>query len=142
MPPRTHISKEDRPKEQTTFNVWRCQRGLSYSTMARLIGCNVATIQRWCEGRNVPSLVSCFKIERVTQGGVPVASWLDLEIAKVEWYDLEQGAKSVNARFSQSNVELAKAIDVTALNKLAKEERDAKIKEMQQVQDSMNDGGD
>jgi hypothetical protein len=33
----------------------------------------------------MPSLAAAFRIERATQGGVPVSSWLSTHLGKAEW---------------------------------------------------------
>lgn len=36
-------------------------------------------------GQVIPELVYAFKIESVTEGGVPPESWLGTELAKMQW---------------------------------------------------------
>lgn len=36
-------------------------------------------------GQVIPELVYAFKIEALTEGGVPVESWLGTELAKLQW---------------------------------------------------------
>lgn len=58
---------------------------MSQREFARQVGCDYKMARYWANGQAVPTLVYAFKIERATEGGVPVASWLGTELAKLMW---------------------------------------------------------
>lgn len=47
---------------------------------AEQIGRTQGSVSRWCAGRVVPDLDTLLKIERITNGEVPVSSWSRLPL--------------------------------------------------------------
>ena len=54
---------------------YRKEAGVSQRAFAELIGVDQSLISRWEAGANSPTLPVAFKIEAVTGGKVPAASW-------------------------------------------------------------------
>lgn len=55
---------------------WRKQRGLTQSDLATRLGVSGATLSDWEAGKKTPRIESAVRIERVTEGAVPVGAWL------------------------------------------------------------------
>lgn len=83
-----------RPKQETLLALWMKSRGISQDKFARLVGCNGKMVDYWTTGRCLPGLLYAFMIEKVTEGGVGVESWIGLEIAKEQWHQMQRRAKS------------------------------------------------
>lgn len=74
----------------TVLRQWAQRQGYSYTVVADLTGVSASQLYRLMHGTCVPSLVSALRIEHVTSGAVPVESWLELPLAKMEWQALEK----------------------------------------------------
>lgn len=74
-----------RPKCETPLRQWLDGNGISVLAFARRLNKATSHVRYWVDGQQVPSLVDAFRIERETQGGVPVASWMGTEIVKFMW---------------------------------------------------------
>lgn len=61
------------------------ESGTSKQTFANRVGVVRRTVDWWADGRVIPTLVAAFRIEQVTEGAVPVASWLGLDIGRALW---------------------------------------------------------
>ena len=82
-----------RPVERSALAMWLRVRGISKARFASSLGCSKKSLDFWCDGQVVPTLIWAFRIERATGGGVPAVSWLGLEIAKTQWNELERKAR-------------------------------------------------
>lgn len=80
------FARTQRPPQETALSLWLRSRGLTYAQAADLIGCTPEILAMWARGQTIPSLVYAFKVERATQGGVPVASWLGTDIGVAQWH--------------------------------------------------------
>jgi DNA-binding XRE family transcriptional regulator len=76
---------DKRPHCPTPLAAWLRKMGSSAASFARLVGCNRRTAQLWVNGQCLPSLIYAYKIDEITRGEVPPASWLGTEIGKAEW---------------------------------------------------------
>ncbi len=74
-----------RPKSETVLSTWLRVNGKSRFALAREIGCDPKMVGYWADGRSLPSLIFAFKLERATNGGVPLESWLATEIGRLQW---------------------------------------------------------
>jgi len=74
-----------RPQCETPLRQWLDANGLSLRAFAVRLGCSWRTVQNWAAGQAMPSLPYAFRIEEVTAGAVPVASWLGTELGRASW---------------------------------------------------------
>lgn len=74
-----------RPTCLTLLRQWLDEKGMTLDAFARLVGCNTNTAKYWRAGQTLPDIVYAFRIDEVTQGGVPVSSWMGTEIAEATW---------------------------------------------------------
>jgi DNA-binding XRE family transcriptional regulator len=51
------------------------QWGLTDRTMAKRVGVSYSSIYNWRTGRSYPTVDKAIKLERITDGAVPVYSW-------------------------------------------------------------------
>lgn len=75
----------------TLLYEWMCGAGSGYSsrTLAWNIGVTQRALLNVAYGHSMPSLVTAYKIEQVTEGAVPVESWLGTDIGRAQWKELE-----------------------------------------------------
>ena len=71
--------------EETIFFKWIKMKNKTYEQVAELTGTSARSVKYWASGQALPSLLSAFRIEQITQGKVPVASWLGTALAKAKW---------------------------------------------------------
>lgn len=93
LPP--HLAKlvrYKRPGAETPLSVWLRTRGITQYQFAKVIGCSPKAVEWWASNRSMPGLVYAFKIERATQGGVPISSWLGTELGRLMWRGSGQSA--------------------------------------------------
>lgn len=81
-----------RPVTPTLLHEWLAARGTSRNKFARQIGVNHKTVDYWCDGRVMPELVPALRIEAITEGGVPVESWVGTPLGRMMWKELEDRA--------------------------------------------------
>jgi transcriptional regulator with XRE-family HTH domain len=74
-----------RPGTETPLFLWLRGQGLSVSAFAKAIGVDPKAAGYWINGRALPSLVNAFKVEKYTNGQVPVSSWLGTELGIATW---------------------------------------------------------
>jgi DNA-binding XRE family transcriptional regulator len=102
-----------RPREGTALREWLQEHDVSGFTLARRIGCDPKTIQHLSNGRTLPTLILAFKIERETEGGVPIASWLGTELARIRWnaktFDWKSFEEAKNESSKQAKARRRKA---------------------------------
>jgi hypothetical protein len=79
-----------RPITYTLLDKWLKARQIPDSVFAGQLGCDLKMITYWRQGQCMPDLVYAFRIERQTQGGVPVASWLGTPMGRALWHDREE----------------------------------------------------
>jgi predicted transcriptional regulator len=90
-----------RPAEETALERYRQKHGLSFWKLGHLLETDSRSVEMWCRGRQMPSLVRAFKVEALTQGAVPAESWLETSLAKELW----KTGKTDWERHDQLNVE-------------------------------------
>lgn len=88
------IPANKRPIQLTLLSMWLKSRGISRDAFARKVGCNDKMVDYWCEGRCIPTLPYAFAIEKATEGGVPVPSWLGTEVGRAQWKRIEEKAQN------------------------------------------------
>lgn len=74
-----------RPKSETPLLAWFRASGHTVVGFARALNCDPKSVYLWMYGQVIPELVYAFKIESLTEGGVPVESWLGTELAQLQW---------------------------------------------------------
>lgn len=88
----------NRPDEKTMFAQWMESKRYTYKQVARTVGSSQRSVKYWAQGQSIPSLLFAFKIEQVSKGKVPVASWLGTALARAKWAASERGAPARDAR--------------------------------------------
>lgn len=71
------------PRRQTALWVWFEGGRGRQAWLARKLHYSVDSMRNWSRGRGCPDLEQAFLIERLTEGAVPVVSWLDPERMKL-----------------------------------------------------------
>lgn len=74
-----------RPMVRTPLKVWLEKKGVTQTGMAKMLGCQDRMVKLWANNQALPGLIYAFKIERVTKGGVPAASWLGTPLGQKAW---------------------------------------------------------
>ncbi len=69
----------------TPLAKWAEARGLTLRQLVKRTGLDHRCLAKVVEGRQMPSLVEAFQVERMTRGGVPVSSWLGTELGQRVW---------------------------------------------------------
>lgn len=59
-------------------------------SLAEAAGLDRQTLQHVADGKQLPSLLAAFRLDAVTQGAVPVASWLGTDLARSLWAQMEE----------------------------------------------------
>jgi hypothetical protein len=85
-----NIREQRRGKWDTRLNQWLKEVGMSRAAFCRKVGACDRIVQLWADGCSMPGLVFAYKIEEVTAGQVPVASWLGTEIGRRQWNALNK----------------------------------------------------
>lgn len=83
-----------RPQQHTTLHLWCKSHSISRDKFARLIGCSHKNVDYWCDGRTTPTLHFAFMIEKITEGGVPVETWLGTDLGRHLWNEIQKKAKA------------------------------------------------
>ena len=76
--------------EETVFLKWIQMKGYTLKQVGKMLNASARSVQYWAGGQAMPTLLSAFRIEQVTQGKVPVASWLGTALARAKWNDGER----------------------------------------------------
>jgi len=85
--------------QETPLNAWLdAHPDWSAYRIAQLMGISYATVGSWRWGRYIPGVVHAFKLEAVTNGGVPASSWLGMDSAKRIWAGTSDLVKQQVAR--------------------------------------------
>lgn len=88
-------------EERTLLHYWLEKRDTSYYDFAKRIGHDPKTVNDLANGRRLPSYILAYKIQDVTEGGVPAESWLGTEIGRIRWnevsFDWERWQKAKRA---------------------------------------------
>lgn len=79
-----------RPAEETMLTLWLKAHGVSKNRFGRLVGCAPRMVDLWCNGQAIPGLVYAAVIEKVTEGGVSMETWLGTELGKHLWKEHEK----------------------------------------------------
>ncbi len=74
-----------RPISETAFRAWMDAMGKGTHVVGRELGVHHEMVQFWADNQQLPSLIDAFKVEKLTGGKVPVASWLGTPLGKVMW---------------------------------------------------------
>lgn len=72
---------------ETIFGNWIKHKNFTFGHVASLTGASIRSVKYWAHGQALPSLLFAFKIDQISQGKVPVASWMDTAIAKAKWHN-------------------------------------------------------
>lgn len=83
-----HQSIKAALSEETPLGAWLRKRGVSPYAFARRVGADATQVRGWCSGRSLPGLLYAFKIDQLTEGGVPPESWLGTGLAKLKWREM------------------------------------------------------
>lgn len=67
---------------QSPLAVWLDANGITMREFGRRIGINHSKLSGIIDGRALPGLIVAYEIDRLTQGEVPMESWLGVHIAK------------------------------------------------------------
>lgn len=57
---------------------WLKNNGITQTEFAKKVGVDVSYITHLTKGRRVPSLTTALKIQELTEGAVPVTSWVNV----------------------------------------------------------------
>jgi DNA-binding XRE family transcriptional regulator len=87
-PDGTRRRESEKPIFDSPLADWLRLQGVSQYAVARDLGCDRKTVVYWAQGRVLPTLIYAYKLEAFTKGGVPVASWLGTELAKMMWRNM------------------------------------------------------
>ncbi|WP_172976585.1 helix-turn-helix domain-containing protein [Roseivivax sp. THAF40] len=52
---------------------------MTQGAFAQLIGVSQPTVHRWLHRKDTPTFKTAAKIERMTEGAVPIASWAEVQ---------------------------------------------------------------
>jgi predicted transcriptional regulator len=83
--------------EPTLLHEWMENSGVSVGEMARRVGVDKSSIQAWRVGSGLPSLVAAFRLEEVTQVGVPASYWLATTIGRHMYFQMKEKADGSQA---------------------------------------------
>lgn len=83
---------KNRPKGETLLAAWMEAQGMSVNRFKKMLGCHERTVRLWRDGRILPSLPYAYFIDEMTQGAVPVASWLGTDIGRAAYQAIRKGA--------------------------------------------------
>lgn len=78
----------ERPMCETALRIWMSETGTTAATIARQVGRARALVGWWADGKQMPSLIDAFKLEQLSEGKVPVASWLGTELGQHLWNNI------------------------------------------------------
>lgn len=62
--------------EETPLRAWCERHDASILSVARRLRLSFSTVYNWFTGKRLPDLVNAFRLEKLTEGGVPAVSWL------------------------------------------------------------------
>lgn len=79
------LPRHKRPTAETSLSTWLRARGINQYQFARMIGADERAVSFWACNQSLPTLIFAFRIEQVTQGGVPVSSWLGTALGRILW---------------------------------------------------------
>lgn len=92
---KARVRPKDPGKAATALEAWLIENERSSRWLAKVIGVNYFTALGWIAGRWVPSIASAARIERVTEGVIPIVSWLSSPPAKKAWDAMVARAEAV-----------------------------------------------
>lgn len=87
------LDTRTRPKSETLLRKWMEETGHGTYTLGKELGIHPETVKFWADNQQLPTLVDAFRIEKLTAGAVPVASWLGTQLGKVTWNERMSNAK-------------------------------------------------
>lgn len=90
-----------RPVEVTLLEEYRVGRALTIDGLARDIGASRNAVRNWLLGSQLPTIPWAYRIEEVTDGAVPVSSWLGTKLGSSIFREIEAVAKLRQARGPQ-----------------------------------------
>ena len=79
-----------RPRGMTPLLAWLRATGGSVQQISNATGYSLQTVYQWLYGQKLPDLVTAFRLEQYSHGGVAVEGWLGTELAKMQWNAYEE----------------------------------------------------
>lgn len=69
------VTREDSPA--TALRVWQETRRISNKELGAMVGASPTAVARWRSALSRPSLEAAVRLERLTEGRIPVEAWAE-----------------------------------------------------------------